>query len=87
MPYYIAVYDVSTKRVAKMLRLFRQYLNWVQNSVFEGELTVAQAAELEHKAKALLEEGDSLIIYELRTQAYTSRRVLGAEKGTRSPFL
>ncbi|PRY19702.1 CRISPR associated protein Cas2 family, partial [Spirosoma oryzae] len=33
MPFCIAVYDVSQKRTGRMLKLFRRYLSWVQNSV------------------------------------------------------
>ena len=36
--YVLLVYDVEEKRVVKALKLCRQYLNWIQNSVFEGEL-------------------------------------------------
>ena len=43
MPYFIAVYDINVKRGPKMLKLFRRYLNWVQNSVFEGEPYQLQA--------------------------------------------
>ena len=32
--YIIAVYDVGEKRVAKMLKLCRRYLHWIQNSGF-----------------------------------------------------
>lgn len=87
MPYYIAVYDVSTRRGARVLKLFRRYLTWVQNSVFEGELTHAQAAELEAKADALLRDADAVVLYELRTTAYTERRVLGAERAGVGPFV
>lgn len=88
MPYYIAVYDMNQKRVAKMLKLFRQYLHWVQNSVFEGELTRAQFARLEAASKALMEEDeDSVIFYELRDERYAERKVLGTERGNRSNFL
>lgn len=87
MPYVIAVYDVSTKRVGKALKLFRRYLSWVQNSVFEGELTRAQLAELETEAGELLEETDSVIVYEMRTRAYMDRRVLGPERGACGPFV
>lgn len=59
----------------------------MQNSVFEGELSPAQLAELEDAATRLLEEGDSVILYELRTRAYSERRVLGAERGTPGPFV
>lgn len=33
--YVIIVYDVGEKRVGKMLKLCRQYLCWIQNSVLE----------------------------------------------------
>lgn len=87
MPYVIAVYDVAVRRNAKALKLFRRYLSWVQNSVFEGELSPAQLAELEDAATRLLDEGDSVIVYELRTRAYSERRVLGAEHGVPGPFV
>ena len=87
MPYVIAVYDVSTDRVAKALKLFRRYLRWVQNSVFEGELTKAQLAELETEARALLEDEDAVILYELRTTAYAERRTIGPERAPMGPFV
>ena len=38
--YLIVVYDiVSQKRGTKLLKFLRQYLNWVQNSVLEGDVT------------------------------------------------
>lgn len=40
--YVIIVYDVGEKRVGKMLKLCRQYLCWIQNSVLEGELSEAK---------------------------------------------
>ena len=45
--YFIIVYDIDTKRVAKVCKYLRQHLNWVQNSVFEGELTKAQFARVQ----------------------------------------
>jgi CRISPR-associated protein Cas2 len=48
--YVILVYDVGQKRVGKMLKLCRKYLNWIQNSVFEGEITHVKLEELKIKA-------------------------------------
>lgn len=80
--YYVAVYDVNVKRGPKMLKLFRQYLHWVQNSVFEGELTKAQFKELQAEAKALMTPSeDSVIFYELRDERYVERSVIGEEPG------
>lgn len=87
MPYVIAVYDVAVERNAKALRLFRRYLAHVQNSVFEGELSPAQLAELESAANALLDGNDTVILYSLRTRAYSERRSLGADRGTPGPFV
>ena len=54
--YVIAVYDVEEKRVSKMLKLFRRYLHWVQNSVFEGAITEVKLKELQDKALAIMDE-------------------------------
>ncbi|GAA4433013.1 hypothetical protein GCM10023091_06030 [Ravibacter arvi] len=61
MPYFIAVYDVDQKRGGKMLKLFRRYLTWIQNSVFEGELTHAQFKSLQLEAEKLMQEGDGVV--------------------------
>ena len=46
------------------MKLFQQYLNWVQNSVFEGELTDSQFEELKRKAHKLIDpDVDSVIFY------------------------
>ena len=65
----IAMYDVGEKRVGKMLKLFRRYLNWIQNSVFEGEITEVKLNELKIKARKIMdEETDSLIIFKTRQE-------------------
>jgi len=87
MPYFLAMYDMEQKRTGKMLKLFRRYLVWVQNSVFEGELTEAQFLELQSEARKLIQEPDSVIFYRLRDERYAERTVLGNEKGERSRFL
>ena len=40
--YVLIVYDVSVERVSKVHKLLKRYLNWRQNSVFEGEVTNSQ---------------------------------------------
>jgi CRISPR-associated protein Cas2 len=79
--YIILVYDINEKRVAKMLKLCRQYLNWIQNSVFEGELTPAQLRELKFKASQIMnKEEDSLIIFTSRNEEWLKKEVIGKEK-------
>ncbi len=79
--YHIAVYDVNEKRVGKMLKLMRQYLHWIQNSTFEGELTKSALAELKARAGKLMKpEEDSLIIFSMTTDRYLKKEILGKDK-------
>ena len=86
--YVIAVYDVGEKRVAKMLKLCRQYLNWIQNSVFEGELTEVQLKELKYRAQDIIKEDeDSFIVFSSREQKWMDKQVIGKEKNNLDNFL
>lgn len=86
--YIIAVYDVGEKRVVKMLKLCRQYLNWIQNSVFEGELTEVQLKELKYRAKEIMKDDeDSFIIFSSREQKWMDKQVIGKEKNSLDNFL
>lgn len=86
--YIILVYDMGEKRVAKMLKLCRRYLNWIQNSVFEGELTEIQLKKLILEAKALMqEEEDSLIIFSSRNERWLDKQVIGLERNKIDNFL
>lgn len=78
----ILVYDVGEKRVAKALKICRKYLHWVQNSVFEGEITNANLIRLKGELKRIIKKDeDSVVIYQFRTLNYTRREILGLEKG------
>jgi len=50
------VYDVGEKRVAKVLKISRKYLYWVQNSVFEGEISESNLRRLKHELKKVINE-------------------------------
>jgi len=86
--YVILVYDVGEKRVAKMLKLCRKYLNWIQNSVFEGEITEVKLKELKFKAKEImLYETDSLIIFTSRNEKWLEKEIIGNERSSVDNFL
>jgi CRISPR-associated protein Cas2 len=79
--YYILVYDMGEKRVQKVHKLMKRYLNWVQNSVFEGELTPGKFEELRIKLSGIMDiEEDAVIVYKLGSLKYTERQIIGAEK-------
>jgi len=84
----ILVYDCGEKRVGKMLKLCRKYLNWIQNSVFEGEISEVKIKELTLKAKDFMdEEEDSLIIFSGRTEKWLDKQVIGKERSKTDNFL
>ncbi|ATW27429.1 CRISPR-associated endonuclease Cas2 [Candidatus Formimonas warabiya] len=80
--FVILVYDVGEKRVNKVLKKARKYLNWVQNSVLEGEISDANYKKLKYELGKIMNlDEDSAIIYQLRTTKYSSREIIGIEKG------
>lgn len=86
--YVILVYDCGEKRVGKMLKLCRKYLNWIQNSVFEGEISEVKLKELTLKAKNFMDEDeDSLIIFSGRTEKWMEKQVIGKERCSIDNFL
>lgn len=87
--YVIAVYDINQSRVGKMLKLHRKYLHWIQNSVFEGEITEVKLKELIFKAKIIMKphEGDSLIIFKSREEKWLEKEVIGHEKNETDIFI
>jgi len=86
--YIILVYDIEVKRVAKMLKLCRQYLNWIQNSVFEGEITEVKLKELLHKAKSIMDiDKDSIIVFSSRQEKWLDKQVIGKEKNDTDNFI
>ncbi|HNT42507.1 MAG TPA: CRISPR-associated endonuclease Cas2 [Tenuifilaceae bacterium] len=86
--YVVLVYDVGEKRVGKMLKLCRKYLNWIQNSVFEGEITDVKLNELKWKAIQLLdEETDSIIIFKSRQEKWLDKEIVGRERQSTSNFI
>lgn len=86
--YIILVYDCGEKRVAKMLKLCRKYLNWIQNSVFEGELSEVKLKELQIKAKLIMKEDeDSLIIFKSRNEKWLEKEIIGKERSSIDNFL
>ncbi|MDI3535041.1 MAG: CRISPR-associated protein Cas2 [Thermosediminibacterales bacterium] len=80
--FLILVYDVGEKRVNKVLKICRKYLNWVQNSVLEGEISEAGFKKLKIELKRTInEQEDSVIFYILRTTKYSERQTMGIKKG------
>jgi len=86
--YYILTYDIaSPKRLPKALKTCRRYLNWVQNSVFEGELTNNQMDNLKKDLKYIIDKKeDCILIFEARNRQVINRKVIGKDKNELTMF-
>lgn len=87
--YLIVVYDMaSPKRGNKLLKYLRSALTWIQNSVFEGEVTDSGYTILISNIKKLInKEKDSVIIYKFDSKKYTDRKLIGIEKNSTDTFI
>lgn len=79
---------MEAKRTSKMLKLCRKYLNWIQNSVFEGEITEAKLKELLSLAKKQMNlDSDSIILFKSRDQYWLDKEIIGQEKSSTDIFI
>ena len=79
--YLIIVYDIKVDRVNKVKNFLRQYLYWIQNSVFEGEVTKSEFKIIKYGLKEIIEEDeDSIILYNFKMEKMMNREVMGIEK-------
>jgi len=79
--YVLLVYDIEVARLVKVHKFLKRHLHWVQNSVFEGELTDAQLETVRAGLRRLLsDDADSVLIYTAREQRWLSRETLGKER-------
>ncbi|MGP6206915.1 CRISPR-associated endonuclease Cas2 [Cuniculiplasma sp. SKW3] len=77
----ILTYDINTKRVNEISKICRQYLRWVQNSVFIGYITKANLTILLQKINKKIEkEEDGVQIFILRDQKQVKRISVGLTK-------
>ena len=86
--YVIAVYDVAAERTPKMLKLCRRYLHWIQNSVFEGEISEVRLKELVGEAKEIMDEShDSFILFKNRHAHWLDKQLVGKALSQTDQFL
>lgn len=79
--YLIVVYDIAVERIDKVRKYLKQYLNWVQNSAFEGELKEGEVEKIKIGLKKIINENeDSIILYETPDKRWVTKEVLGMEK-------
>lgn len=81
MPYLIVTYDIGEERVNKVRKLLKKYFMWVQNSVFEGDISEGRLEKCKRELlKVINAEEDSVYFYSLENRLNYRKTVLGIEK-------
>jgi CRISPR-associated protein Cas2 len=86
--FVILVYDTLAERNPQALKTCRKYLHWVQNSVFEGELSAAQYRTLTKELTAQLDTTyDSVRLYMTRAPEFIDTHMIGPGLAETGPVL
>ncbi len=86
--FVVLVYDTAVERNPKVLRTCRQYLHWVQRSVFEGELSAAQYRALMAALRSQMDLSyDSIRTYRMRSPHLVETEWLGLPMGNQDSIL
>lgn len=81
MPYFIVTYDIAEERVNKVRKILKKYFMWVQNSVFEGEITEGKLFKCRLELERVInKEVDSVYFYSFENRRICEKTVLGVEK-------
>ena len=79
--YFIVTYDVGEERLNKVRKILRKYFIWVQNSVFEGEISEAKLEKCIYELKSVMDEiYDSVYFYKIENKNNLKKFVVGIEK-------
>ncbi|WP_022855932.1 CRISPR-associated endonuclease Cas2 [Thermodesulfobacterium thermophilum] len=81
MPYLIVTYDIGEERLNKVRKILKKYFMWVQNSVFEGEISEGKLLKCKLELEKVIDkENDSIYFYSLENRLNYRKTVLGIEK-------
>ena len=76
--YFIVVYDMDVARVNKMHKFLRCYFHWIQNSVFQGDITKSKLEELQMKLLDLIDSDyDSVVFFRFRSKKMFKKDFVG----------
>lgn len=81
--YVIIVYDVGVERIDAVRHILKKYLTWIQNSAFEGEITMGKLEEVRILISSVMDkEKDSVVVYSINNPAWIEKTTWGRDKGT-----
>lgn len=85
--FVIITYDVDEKRVGKVCKKLREYLDWTQNSVFEGEIQKGKLAKCLDELSRIITDDDSIYIYQVENPNHLQKKVMGEDRSFDKIFL
>ena len=86
--FVIVSYDIGENRVSKIHKILKKYLQWTQNSVFEGEITKGKLDQCLAEISAKINpQVDSLYVYRVANPRNIEKIVYGTEKDFETMFL
>lgn len=91
--YVILVYDIITdaqgkKILPKVFKICKKYLTHIQNSVFEGDLSKANALALKKELQQYIRKDmDSVILFHTRESRWMTKEFWGLTDDKTSNFL
>lgn len=83
--YVVLVYDVSKdengqKRWSHIFKICKKYLSYIQNSVFEGEISVVQLTKMKQELEPYINSRlDSVVIFKSRQQKWLDKELWGKQ--------
>lgn len=76
--FIILTYDINKKRVKKVKKICQRFLNHVQLSVFEGNITESKLNKLKEELKSvIMAEVDQICIYQFEQLKYAKKEQIG----------
>lgn len=85
--FVLITYDVGKKRVGAVCKKLREYLDWTQNSVFEGEINKGKLSKCLAELDRIVTEEDSIYLYQIANPRNIKKTVMGTEKSPTDIFL
>lgn len=85
--YAVLAYDVQFNRTNLFKTFCRQYLTWVQNSVFEGELKPTQFIILRDTLEDMINEGENVRIWTVEEKKFLQLTAIGDSASEKSNFI
>ena len=85
--FVLVVYDTEAHNCVKLHKYLKKYLNWNQNSVFEGSVTKAQYVKIKDILEEKRADKSHIVLYSMENEKLLKREELGEGQGNVSNII